>query len=286
MLNEPELEADIPTTPAAPAQAAANAGIEEVYAALCRDWGIARPPALTVTPSLQTGGRVLLGEYRRERHEIMVAQNISNPELVLSHELCHAIAGAGIGYKGHHGAPFLALWSLADHYFMAGRISATVGDLTVFTIGTQWLRVAPQRYRETERQRAHKVIEAVKKEIAQGPLTIDELAIAIRTQMGTQARSSSFSSWVIDRFFTQKAVWQYYTGRSAIALLLAGIALHAAVPSEYKPMVTQAMAVMLGGIVAICAACVYIEKALCRWADIGKLPLRRKIWRMLFSKAG
>lgn len=286
MLNEPELEGDIPATPAAAAPAAASAGIAEVYAALCRDWGIATPPALKVEPSLKAGARVLLGEYRRERHEIMVAQNINNPELVLSHELCHAIAGASIGYKGHHGAPFLALWSLADHYFMAGRVGATVGDLTVFTIKTQWLRAAPRRYRETERQRAHKVIEAVKKEMAQAPLTVDELAIALRTQMGHQARSSSFSSWVIDRFFTQKAVWQYYTARSALALLLSGIALHATVPTEYKPMVTLAMAVILGGIVAICAACIYIDKALCKWADLGELPLRRKIWRMLFNKTG
>jgi hypothetical protein len=284
-LNQPELELDVPT--ASPAVAPpVNASIEAIYATLCQNWGIARPPVLKVMPSLEVGGRVLLGEYRRARHEIMVAQNIHNPELVLSHELCHVIAGASIGYKGHHGAPFLALWSLADHYFLGGRISASTGELSAFTIQSQWLRVAPRRYRKTECERAHEVIAAVKDEMVQGPLTIDALAIAIRTQMGDRARASSFSSPVIDRFFTQKAVWKYYTGRSAVALLVAGIAFHMVLPNEHKPTVAWAVVTILGGIATICAACVYIEKGLCKWVDIGPMPLRRKIWHLLFNQTG
>jgi hypothetical protein len=192
--------------------------VEARYAEICDALGIASRPTLKLVPELEQFSRRLAGVYVARHHTLTLPVSAEPNDFVIVHELCHSVAARTIGYRGSHGAPYLALLHLAClHYFPSYN-----GTIIELTVSGEWPLLVPRRWREREIEVARRVANLVQTECegAERP-SIEALAERVKHYFPERVdgHMSMLGRWR-DRAMTQKGVWMGYWCVFATALTL------------------------------------------------------------------
>ncbi|XVJ96781.1 hypothetical protein NLY09_14345 (plasmid) [Burkholderia vietnamiensis] len=190
--------------------------VEARYAEICDALGIASRPALKLVPRLEQFSRRLAGVYVAGNHTLTLPVSDGPNDFVIVHELCHSVAARTVGYRGIHGAPYLALLHLACLYYFP----SYNGSIIELTVREEWPFLVPRRWREREIEAATQIASLVQAECegAERP-SIEALAERVKHYFPERVNGhmSMLGRWR-DRAMTQKGVWMGYWCVFATAL--------------------------------------------------------------------
>lgn len=188
-----------------------NKNVEIRYQHVCEILGIPpeNRPRLKLEASVQQLSRRLAGMYMPHSHTIILPVDAPTHDWIIAHELCHSVCGRTMGYRGHHGAPFLALWHLVCLYYLPGYD----GKMIESTVCTEWPRLVPKRWRQREIDAAIEASTLIQSDVdnTKLPPTIEALAIRVRHHFADRVDDnvSVLDTWK-DRALTQRGQWMSY----------------------------------------------------------------------------
>ncbi|MBA9859853.1 hypothetical protein [Ralstonia insidiosa] len=130
----------------------------ERYEAICLELGVKRAPELRLAKKVTLLSKIVLGDWRsRDRFRVAAFQDLPTDEFFL-HELAHWACLTYGGYRGYHGAPFLALLQLFYEFYWEGDIP----DAIEATVREDWPKYIREEARVKAIADARAAVEAIK----------------------------------------------------------------------------------------------------------------------------
>lgn len=134
------------------------AAARERYEAICLELGIKRAPELRLAKKVSLLSKIVLGDWRsRDRFRVAAFKEQPTDEFFL-HELAHWACLSYGGYRGYHGAPFLALLQLFYEFYWEGDIP----DVIEATVREDWPKYVREERRANAIADARAAVEAIK----------------------------------------------------------------------------------------------------------------------------
>jgi hypothetical protein len=135
----------------------------ERYESICGALGIHRAPALRPAKKVTMLSKIAIGDWLPRKVIRVAAFHEVPTDHFFLHELAHVVCPTYAGYRGYHGAPFLAVLQLLYDYHWQGDNP----DAISYTVEEDWPRYIGPIQRELEIAAARAAVETVKGSLAE-----------------------------------------------------------------------------------------------------------------------